>query len=322
MKTHHPLLHPITKLPVYPIGFRRDGRPIWPVFGGDDTNSPAQPAGQPPAPAPAPVQQQPAPQPTPATVWPQQQPSQGTFSPPPPGGAPQQQPAPQQQQQRAAVTPGNAVDPVTGEDLGYPDRTPQTEMSPEQQLAYWKHKARVHETRTKAMADYDDLKQTAEKYQQLVSASQSETERAVAEAHRQGRAAALTEAGSGLVDQWLRAAAHNRMPEESVTALLQNLDRSKFLHQNGGVDTDKVYAFIGSFAPAGAAPAAQQQPPAVNGAPGTGQQPPAQPQPLIAAPTRVPDFGQGQSPVPPRNGLEAGRERARARFAPKTAPAQ
>lgn len=35
------LLHPLTGQPVLPLGFRKDGRAIWPVMGGDDTVPPA-----------------------------------------------------------------------------------------------------------------------------------------------------------------------------------------------------------------------------------------------------------------------------------------
>jgi hypothetical protein len=207
------------------------------------------------------------------------------------------------------------VDPTTGEDLGYPAGVPQTEMSADQQLAYWKHKARVHETRNKAMGDYDELKSTAEKYQQLVAASQTDHERAVAEANRQGYAKALAEAGGQLVEQWVRAAAAGRLPQESVDALLLGLDRSRFMNPNGGVDTDKVYAFVGSLAPA-AAPAAGPAQPGQQGGTGTAQQPlQQQAQPLIAAPPRAPDFGQGQPQTPKLTGLAAGAEIARARFA-------
>lgn len=300
----HPLLHPLTRELIVPLGFRRDGRPIWPAMGGDGTNpdpapAPAPPAPQPPAPAPAPP---PAPVPTPPPA-----PPQFVVPPAPPTAAPQPRPA----------VPGNAVDPVTGEDLGYPASTPQTEMSAEQQLAYWKHKARVHENRDKSRSDYDELKATAEKYQQLVAASQTDHERAVAEARRQGRAEAMTETGTQLVDGWLRVAIGDRMPKESVDALLGPLDRTKFLNQSGAVDTDRVYAYAATVVPAQAQQQSGQQPPAGQG----GQQPAPQAQPQYVAPTRGPDFGQGQPNAQPVDRLQAGRDRARARFA-KPAPSQ
>jgi hypothetical protein len=167
------------------------------------------------------------------------------------------------------------------------------------------------------MSDYDQLKATADEYQRLVTASQTEHERAVAEARRQGHATALAEAGGQLVEQWLRAAAAGRLPEESVNALLAGLDRSRFLNQQGGVDTDKVYALVNSVAiaqPAPAAPAA-----GTPGQPAPAAQPVQPPPP--AAPPRGPDFGQGNPGSARPTGLAAGREIARQRFAAAAPPA-
>jgi hypothetical protein len=191
-------------------------------------------------------------------------------------------------------------------------------MTSEQQAEYWRHKARKHEDRVKAQSDYDQLKETADKYQKLVEQSQTDHEKAVAEARRQGHAAALTEAGGQLVEQWVRAAAAGRLTEESVDALLAGLDRSRFLHTNGGVDTAKVYAFVSSIAPAPAAPTAPAQ--GAPGQPPTPGQPAPAPAPVVR-PAGAPDFGQGQPPTPRPSGLEAGREIARKRFGAPTTPA-
>lgn len=62
----------MTQLPVHPstgltaIGLLRDGRPIWPVMGGDGTTDPPVPPVPAPAPAPAPTPPAPTP-PAPAT---------------------------------------------------------------------------------------------------------------------------------------------------------------------------------------------------------------------------------------------------------------
>ena len=32
------VLHPLTGMPIRAIGWRPDGRPLWPILGGDDTN--------------------------------------------------------------------------------------------------------------------------------------------------------------------------------------------------------------------------------------------------------------------------------------------
>jgi hypothetical protein len=54
-------LHPLTGARIVPVGYRRDGRPIWPILGG------SEPPNQPPAPAPpAPVPPAPSPPAPPA----------------------------------------------------------------------------------------------------------------------------------------------------------------------------------------------------------------------------------------------------------------
>lgn len=216
----------------------------------------------------------------------------------------------------------------TGSPDGFPPNTPWRDMQPAEQVAYWQHQARKHEQRVREQGDYDQLRQKAEQYEALVAASQTEHERAVAEARRHGHAEALAAAGGQLVEQWLRAAAAGRLGEESVNALLAGLDRQRFLTAQGGVDTDKVYALVNSVAPPPAsAPAVSttgtpgQQPAAATVVWTAGQvQPVPQPVqasagvPQVAAPTRGPDFGQGQPGAAKLSGLARGRERARQRF--------
>lgn len=236
--------------------------------------------------------------------------------PAPPNPAPAVPPAPT----FVAPPPAPGAPPTDPEVFNYPANTALAQMTAEQQAEYWRHKARKHEDRNKATSDYDQLKQQATEYQKLVEAQQTEHQRAVTEARRQGHAAALTEAGGQLVEQWVRAAAAGRLAQESVDALLGGLDRSRFLHPNGGVDTDKVYALVSSIAPAAPASSA----PAA-GAPGQPPQP-GQPAPVpapapVVRPAGAPDFGQGQPSAPTASGLEAGREIARKRFGAPSTPA-
>jgi hypothetical protein len=205
---------------------------------------------------------------------------------------------------------------ANGEVYHYPENTALAQMTPPELAEYWRHKARKHEDRVKAQGDYDQLKTQAAEYQKLVEAQQTEHQRAVAEARRQGHASALAEAGGQLVEQWVRAAAAGRLPDESVNALVSGLDRSRFLTTAGGVDTDKVYALVNSIAPA-AAPAA---PEGVTGQPPQPGHPAPAPAPLVS-PARAPDFGQGQPSTPKRNGLAAGQEIARQRFGIPSTPA-
>lgn len=266
------------------------------------------PMPQPPAPAPAPPSPQPVPPPTPAPV--PQQPAPAVPQPP---ANPQTPPAP-------AGGPAQPSQPATGDDTaGFPANTPWRDMTATQQVAYWQHQARRHEDRVKQMGDYDQVKQQAEEYQRMVVAQQTEQQRAVADAHRQGREQALAETGGQLVEQWVRAAAAGRIPPESVNALLAGLNRQAFLNAQGGVDTDRVYQFVYSVAP--------QQPVSapVPGAAIPGQQPQVtvppptqQVVPQNPAPAGGPDFGQGQPAASKTSGIAAGREIARQRFAANT----
>lgn len=259
--------------------------------------NPAPPAPNPPAPAPSPP-------PVPQFVAPI--PTAQAHQTPANGG---------QHGQPAPVTGTGGQNPDV---YNYPENTALAQMTLEQQSEYWRHKARKHEDRVKQMGDYDQLRQKADEYERLVTESQTQHERAVAEARRQGHAEALAAAGGQLVDQWFRAAAVGRLPEQSVDALLAGLDRSRFMNAQGGVDTDRVYALVNSVAPQSvSAPAVvvtgtPGQPAVVAGVQQAQLVPAAAPQP--AAPPRGPDFGQGNPGAAKLSGLARGREIARARF--------
>lgn len=329
----HPMLHPITDTPVTPIGFRADGRAIWSAMGGDETTPPGQPAAQPPVqppvavPAPPPQQQfqtqPPAVYPAPQQPGAYQYPPQPFQQPPAPAqyAPPQQQapvPAPQTPAPAQPPAAGQNTPPAQG-DQGFPANTPWREMKPEEQVAYWQHQSRKHEQRVSQMSDYEQLRTQAADYQRHLEANQTEHQRAITEAHRQGATEALAQANGQLVDQWVRAAAVGRLAPESVDALLANLNRQAFV-TSGAVDTDKVWGFVSSLT--GAPGQSVPQPPASAQAPHLVQQQsyqlPAQQQPQVlqpVGPPRTPDFGQGQPPAPKASGLEAGRLLAQQRFA-------
>lgn len=214
------------------------------------------------------------------------------------------------------------MDPETGEVYHYPENTPVGQMTPPQVAEYWRRQARKHEARVKSMGDYDTLKATAEEHAKLVAASQTQHEREIAEARRQGQAEALTQASTQLVEQWVRAVAHQRgVAEESVNAFMPMIKPEAFLNAQGGVDAVKVHAFVNAAAPSQPAPVPVtaagipaaipgQQPPVPAPAPATA---PA-PVPVWSAPAGSPDFGQGQPGQAKATGLEAGRELARQKF--------
>lgn len=65
LPTRRTLVHPLTGAALAPIGYRRNGTPIWPVLGGDDTVGPAPEPTPPGDPAPKPGPADPKPEPAP-----------------------------------------------------------------------------------------------------------------------------------------------------------------------------------------------------------------------------------------------------------------
>lgn len=183
---------------------------------------------------------------------------------------------------------------------GFPENTPLAEMTDREQANYHKYHSRRWQARAEERADYDDLKAKAARLAEIEQQNMTDTQRAVAEAEQRGRAAALADAGSRIVDTMFRAALHGRRSDTEISDLLIGLDRSSFLTADGlGVDTDKVTRYVNVVAPAPVAPAPT---------------PPAAVVPVTGAPQPRPDMGQGtRSGVKP-GGLEAGRLIAQQRF--------
>jgi hypothetical protein len=183
-------VHPITGAPLEPLGWRKNGAPIWPILGGSEP--PNQPGDEPPAAPPA--------------------------------------------------------------DTGFPTNTPWRDMTAEQQVAYWQQQARKHEDRVKSYGGLTpeqlaDLQERAEQFDVLAAASQTDTERAVSEAAFNARLVAEAELMPRLVAAEFRAATAGRLEADRLATILEPLDLSKFLTDDGEVDTDKVTAFVDGIAP-------------------------------------------------------------------------
>lgn len=110
-----------------------------------------------------------------------------------------------------------------------------------EEVAKWKALARKHEDRAKAN---EAAKKELEKLQ---AAQMSDTEKAVAEAKASGRAEALAEFGTSLVDAEFKAASAGR--DLDLPELLENLDRSKFLGDDGKPDAARIGQFVAKLAP-------------------------------------------------------------------------
>ena len=159
-------------------------------------------------------------------------------------------------------------------DPGFPADTPTAEMTNEQQLAYWKHQAKVHETAWKKRAGdlspekVQELRDKAARADALEYELGTDKDKAVADAKK----AAVAEASSTylprLVSAEFRAEAAGRIAPERLATILEPLDMSKFLTSDGDVDTAKVTAFVNGISPdtgAGNPPPARKPGPSSTG---------------------------------------------------------
>lgn len=123
-----------------------------------------------------------------------------------------------------------------------PDETqpPETDMAAE--VEKWKTMARKQEERAKHNS------QAAKELEEFRRQSMTDQERAVAEAVDHARKSVMTEMAGRLVDAEVRAAAAGRNLD--VDALLEGLDRGRFVTDAGEPDRDAVTAWVDRIAPA------------------------------------------------------------------------
>ncbi len=110
------------------------------------------------------------------------------------------------------------------------------------ELEKWKAQARKHEDRAKANAA------AAAELEQLRQQTMTDQEKAVEEARRAARAEVLAEVGASRVDDAVRVACAGRSVD--VDALLDGLDRHRFLAEDGTPDRDGIAAWVDRIAPA------------------------------------------------------------------------
>jgi hypothetical protein len=138
---------------------------------------------------------------------------------------------------------------------GYPLKTSPSDMTTDQQVAYYKAMARKHEDRAKGM-DSDELKQLrarAKRADELERQNMDVQERAVAEARDTARQEAETAATAKyaprLAETAFRVAIGTRKSQEDVDEFIADLNLPRFLTDEGQVDTAKVLARVEQFAP-------------------------------------------------------------------------
>lgn len=100
----------------------------------------------------------------------------------------------------------------------------------------------------KARRDADKARKAAEaELEKLRADAMSDNEKAIAAAKAEGRTEALRETGAKLVEAEVRAATAGRGVD--TDALLEGLDRSKFLGEDGDPDRDAIVAWVDRVAP-------------------------------------------------------------------------
>jgi hypothetical protein len=109
------------------------------------------------------------------------------------------------------------------------------------ELETWKRNARKHEDRAKANAN------AARELEALKRQGMSDTDRAVREAVDAALAEARTDFGSRLVEAEVRGSAQAR--GLNAEALLEGLDRSRFLTDDGEPDTKALNSWLDKLAP-------------------------------------------------------------------------
>jgi hypothetical protein len=116
---------------------------------------------------------------------------------------------------------------------------------------------RIIAGRLSKYADYDAVKQQLADLQQ---ANQTESEKAISEAKKEGRKEALIEGGKTLALEVFNGAAVRRNDEYDTAPALALIDLGKFVKDDGSVDRDAITAAVEQLVPE-----KQQNPPGYGG---------------------------------------------------------
>lgn len=163
----------------------------------------------------------------------------------PPADDPPADPPPEPKQQ----------EPKKGDVDYFPRDTPRADMTATERLAYDAFHGRKHEQRSKDWAvaagvkTPEELATIVREHAELKQASLTDGERALSEAETKGR----REASLGLAPQLFDMALRH-VDEDRRKVLIDTIDMSRVLTDNGGIDTDKVSTIAETLAPADTGP--------------------------------------------------------------------
>ena len=137
--------------------------------------------------------------------------------------------------------------PAPGGDAGYPRDTPLSEMTTEQQAAYWKAKARKHEATWQSVIDKnltpEQVLAMQERLAEAERAALTDHERAVADARQEGRAEGVRESATATAKSLLRLAlrsAQKDISDDELDRFVALTNVSALVTEDGGVDEDMV----------------------------------------------------------------------------------
>lgn len=231
MPIHPTLKHPLSGLALRAVGFRRDGRAIWPIIGaaddggaggdsGDSAGGDAGGAGGDSGDA-------------------------GTGA----GDSGSAGDAGGKADDKAGKTDDGPKKPE-----GYPEGKSIAEMSVAERAVYFEHKSRVEENRRKELLNTtggkfgDALKSDLEELARLRTERMTDSEKAVEQAKAATRAEVATEYATKLAAAEFKAAlAH--VDEERRGQIIEGVALDKFLTPDGDVDTAKVKSHVAAIAP-------------------------------------------------------------------------
>lgn len=141
---------------------------------------------------------------------------------------------------------------------GFPENTPLAEMTTEEQMRYWKHQARRHESTWQKVIDKnltpDQILEMQSRLNEAERASLSDQERAVAEARDAGKADARQELAIGFARTLLETHLlfRGKTPEQATDLVaMANLAA---LTTDGEADAAKVTAYADTLAGANTNP--------------------------------------------------------------------
>jgi hypothetical protein len=102
---------------------------------------------------------------------------------------------------------------------------------------------------TRKFRDYDSLKAKAEQYDSLAASVQTDQERAIAEAQEQAFNAAMGSVVPRLVRAEFKAAALGKLTGEQLETLLEDVDLTKYVDDDGEPDVDRIKRKVEALAP-------------------------------------------------------------------------